>query len=112
MSLGTFLNIALSEYCPLREKGAPKAIPTICVFTVKRNKNLLPLCAKSSIVVLSNHEDHILSKSNLFAPMLWSSSLQFLVMLAVKKHHPLWQGNYKNTFYCQGILPDNEITII
>ncbi len=31
--------------------------------------------------------------------------------MTVAKHHPLCQGNCKNAF-CQGVLPDNEITIV
>jgi hypothetical protein len=42
-SLGTFRKITLSEYCTLHEKGAPKAIPTMCVLTIKKDENLLPL---------------------------------------------------------------------
>ena len=47
-------NIAL-----FAKKGAPKAIPTMCVLTIKKGKNLLPLCAKSRIVALGNLEERI-----------------------------------------------------
>ncbi len=42
-SLGTFKGITLGEYQALRKKGAPKAIPTMCVLTIKKDKNLMPL---------------------------------------------------------------------
>ena len=54
----------LGEYRALRKKGAPKAIPTMCVLTIKKDENLLPLRAKSRIIVLGNHEDRIWSKSD------------------------------------------------
>jgi hypothetical protein len=56
-SLNTYKKITLGEYWSLREKGAPRAIPTMCVLTIKKDENLLPLWAKSCIVVLGNHED-------------------------------------------------------
>jgi hypothetical protein len=46
-SLNIFCRIALGEYCALREKGAPHAILTMCVLTIKKDENLLPLWAKS-----------------------------------------------------------------
>ena len=61
--------------------------------------------------MLGNHEDHVWSKSDKFAPVLRSNSLRFLVSLAVDKQHPLRQGDCKNTF-CQGILPPDEVTIV
>ena len=53
--MNTYRKITLGEYRALREKGAPRAIPMMCVLTVKRDENLLPVCAKSRIVVLGNH---------------------------------------------------------
>jgi hypothetical protein len=61
-SLGTFHKISLGKYCALREKGAPCAILTMCVLTIKKDENLLPLCAKLHIVVLGNHKDRVWSK--------------------------------------------------
>jgi hypothetical protein len=57
--MNTYQKITLGEYRALREKGVPKAIPTMCVLTIKKDENLLPLRAKSWIVVLGNHEDRI-----------------------------------------------------
>jgi hypothetical protein len=76
-SLDTYRKITLGEYRALREKGAPKAIPTMCVLTIKKDENLLPLRAKSRIVVLGNHEDRLWSKSDRFAPVLRQDSLCF-----------------------------------
>ncbi len=39
-SLDTYRKITLGEYRALREKGAPKAIPTMCVLTIKKDENL------------------------------------------------------------------------
>jgi hypothetical protein len=105
------VEITLGEYCALREKGAPKAIPTMCVLTIKKDENLLPPRAKSWSVVLGNHEDCIWSKSNRFAPVLCQDSLCFLTSLAVQQRRPLRQGDCKNAF-CQGILLPEETMIV
>ncbi len=112
-SMNTYHKITLGKYCALCKKGSPKAILTMCVLTVKRDKNPNPLQAKSWIVVLGNHKDRVWSqrKCNHYAPVLRSDSLWFQVLMAVKKRHPLRQGNCKNAF-CQGILPPEEVTIV
>jgi len=76
--MGTFRKITLGEYRALHEKGAPKAIPTMCVLTIKKDEQLMPLRAKSRIVVLGNRETHDWSKSDRFAPVLRFDSLRFL----------------------------------
>ena len=38
--MGTFRKITLGEYRALREKGPPKAIPTMCVLTIKKDEQL------------------------------------------------------------------------
>ncbi len=78
---------------------------------MKKDENLLPLCAKSRIVILGNHEDHLWSKSDRFAPVLHQNSLCFITSLTVEKHRALRQGDCKNT-YCQGILLPEETMII
>ena len=111
-SLGTFKRLTLGEYCALWEKGAPKAIPTMCVLlTIKKEEQLLPLRAKSRIVVLGNCESHDWSKSDWFAPILRFNSLRFLVSLAVQHRRGLKQRDCENAF-CQGILPPEEVTIV
>jgi hypothetical protein len=42
-SLGTFCRMSLGQYRALREKGASEAILTMCVLTIKKDKNLIPL---------------------------------------------------------------------
>ncbi len=42
-SLNTYCKITLDKYCAFHKKGAPKAIPMMCVLTVKRDENLNPL---------------------------------------------------------------------
>jgi hypothetical protein len=110
-SLNTYKMITLGEYRSLSEKGAPCVIPTMCILTIKRDKNLFPHRAKSQIVVLGNHEDRVWSKSNKFALVLQGDSLRFLISMAVQHRCPLCQGNCKNAF-CQGILPPKEVTIV
>ena len=110
-SMGTIRKLTLGEYRALREKGAPRAIPSMCVLTIKKDENLLPIRAKSRIVVLGNHEDRIWSKSERFAPVLRSDSLRFLVSLAVEQRRILKQGDCKNAF-CQSELPPDETTIV
>ena len=110
-SMGTFERLTLQQYRALVEKGAPKAIPSMCVLTVKKDENLLPLRAKSRIVVLGNLEDRFWSKSQSFAPVLRQDSLRFLTSLAVEKRRRLKSGDCKNAF-CQSSLPPEETTIV
>jgi hypothetical protein len=83
----------------------------MCVLTIKRDENLLPHCAKSRIVVLSNHKNRVWSKSDKYAPVLRGGSLRFLVSMAIQQRRPLCEGDCKNAF-CQGILPPEEVTIV
>ena len=83
----------------------------MCVLTVKKDENLMPLRAKSCIVVLGNLEDCCWSKAQNFAPVLRQDLLRFLVSLAVEKRRKLKQGDCKNAF-CQSVLPPEETTII
>ncbi len=110
-SLDTYHKITLGKYCALREKGTPCAIPTMCILTIERDKNILPLHTKSRVVALGKHKDRVWSKSDKFLPVLHGDSLCFLVSMAIQIHHPFCQGNCTNTFY-QGILPPEEVTII
>ena len=83
----------------------------MCMLTMKKDENPLTLCAKSRIVILGNHEDHLWSKSDRFAPVLHQDSLCFITSLTVEKHCALRQGDCKNT-YCQGSLLPEETMII
>ncbi len=110
-SLDTYDKILLAEYCALREKGAPRAIPTMCVLTIKKDKMMNPHRAKSCIIVLGNHEDRVWTKPEKYAPVLRPDSLRLMVSMATERHTVLKQGDCKNAF-CQGILLDDEITIV
>jgi hypothetical protein len=94
-SLNTFKRPTLGKYQALCEKGAPKTILTMCVLTIKKDKQLMPLWAKSWIVVLGNRDSREWSKSNQFAPVLWFDSLRYLVSLAIQRCHGLKQGDCK-----------------
>ncbi len=110
-SLNTYHKITLGEYHALYKKGAPQAIPTLCVLMINHDKNLLPQRAKSWIVVLGNHKDSLWSKLDKFAPVLCGYLLRFIVSMAAQKCHCLYQGDCKNAF-CQGILPPEEVLIV
>ncbi len=58
-SLGTYEKLSLAQYCALHEIGASKAITTMCILTIKLDEMLNPFRAKSWIVVLGNHKDHV-----------------------------------------------------
>ncbi len=70
-----------------------------------------PLRAKSCIVVLGNHEDRVWTKPEKYAPVLSPDSMRLMVSMATERRCILKQGNYKNAF-CQGILPEDKITIV
>jgi hypothetical protein len=110
-NLDMYKKITLGEYRALRGKGAPQAIPIMYVLTIKTDENLRPLCAKSCIVVLGNHEDRVWKKRDKFAPVLRQDSLCFLTSMVVASRHPLRQGDCINAF-CHGILLPDEITIV
>jgi hypothetical protein len=92
-SMDMFRKITLREYRSLREKGVPCTIPTMCVLTIKKDENLHPLCVKSCIIALGNHEDRLWRKSNHFAPVLrgkgnmiaFSGSFSSLTSINAKK---------------------------
>ncbi len=46
-SQNTYIKINLAEYRALCAKGTPRAIPTMCVLSIKKDKMLNPLRAKS-----------------------------------------------------------------
>ena len=111
LDLGTYEKITLGEYRALREKGAPRALPTMCVLTIKTDENMDPVKAKSRIVVLGNLEERNWSKSDKYAPVLRPDSLRFLVSEAVHQRRRLKQGDVQNAF-CNSDLPADEVTIV
>ena len=46
----TYVEISLQEYCRLLRlpKGVPKAIPTMCVMNIKRDKHLIMILSDST----------------------------------------------------------------
>jgi hypothetical protein len=110
-SMDTYDKINLAQYRALWEKGAPRAIPTMCALTIKPDEMLNPHQAKSRIVVLGNHEDCLWSKSDKYAPVLHPNTLCLIVSMAIEQWKVLQQGDCKNLF-CWGIFPPEEITIV
>jgi hypothetical protein len=109
--IDTYDTITLVQYPALGEKGAPRAIPTMCVLTIKPDMMMNPHCNKSCIVVLRNHEERFWSKTDKYAPILRPDTMRLIVSMAVEQQRTLQQGDCKNAF-CQGILPLDEITIV
>jgi hypothetical protein len=56
-------------------KNAPKAIPMMCILTVKTDENNRPVCAKSRIVVLGNLGEREWHRPECYAPVLRQDSL-------------------------------------
>jgi hypothetical protein len=83
-SQDTYNILNLVEYRALQEKGAPHAIPTMCVLTIKPDEMLHPHCAKARIKVLRNHKDWVWMKSEKYAPVLHPDTLGLIVSVAVK----------------------------
>jgi hypothetical protein len=61
-SLNTYDKIILAKYCALLEKGAPQAIPNMCILMIKPDKKKNLHHTKSRSDVLENHKDRIWSK--------------------------------------------------
>jgi hypothetical protein len=68
--LNIYVEIGLAQYRALLAQGAPRAIPSMYVLTIKKDEMLNPLCAKSQIIALGNHEDSIWTKSEKYTPIL------------------------------------------
>jgi hypothetical protein len=91
--MDTYNKINLAQYRALWEKGAPRAIPTMCVLTIKPDEMLNPHQAKSRIVVLGNHEDCLWSKLDKYAPVLCPDMLRLIVSMAIEQQKVLQQGD-------------------
>ena len=77
-SQDTYDMLTLEQYRTYRVKGAPRAIPMMCVLTIKPDKLLRPHRAKSRIVVLENHKDWIWTKPEKYAPVLCPDTLRLM----------------------------------
>jgi hypothetical protein len=91
------MDILASSQCK-NLTNAPKAIPTICVLTVKTNENNCPVPAESRIVVLGNLKDGEWTRPKCCAPVSRQDSLRLSVSLAVLKRRVLKQADCKNAF--------------
>eukprot|EP00804_Cyclotella_cryptica_P023774 CCRYP_011152-RA/>CCRYP_011152-RA protein AED:0.31 eAED:0.31 QI:0/0/0/1/1/1/2/0/815 len=104
--------ISKKDYLHLRRTGRiGKALPSMCVFIIKHDKDDNPVRAKSRIVVLGNFEDRIYEKSQRYAPVLKYSSLRLLLAKSIRAKRVLQQGDCKNAF-CDANLPEDEATIV
>jgi hypothetical protein len=107
----TYDKITLAQYRMRREKDPSRAIPTMCVLTIKPDKKMNPHQAKLHIAVLGIYKDRIWSKSEKYAPVLRPDTMQLIISMAVEQWRMLNQGDSKNAF-CQGILPWEKITFV
>jgi hypothetical protein len=105
----TYVTITAKEY---REKYSDiQIIPSMCVQTVKKDEVGAPVCAKSRIVALGNHEDRVWEKNENFFPVLRDESSRLMTSMAVQAGRREKQGDCKNAF-CQSYLPKDETIII
>ena len=81
----TYNVLTLEQYRAYRAQGAPQAIPTMCVLTIKPNEMLRPHHAKSRIVVLGNQEERIWTKSEKYALVLHPDTLRLIVSIVVQQ---------------------------
>ena len=110
LSQFTYDVINEAEYQRLRDRYGIKAIPTMCILTVKPDSNGQPLRAKSRTVVLGNHEDRYWEKSDLYAPVISKQSVRVMVARAVATGRTAKQCDAKNAF-CQPTLPEDEVCV-
>jgi hypothetical protein len=83
LSNSIFDSISEDEFKALQKQSAIRAIPSMCIFTVKQT-NGVPTRAKSRIVVLGNLEQKTWSKSDCFSPMVSIPMICLLTALAVQ----------------------------
>jgi hypothetical protein len=91
--------------------NGPKAIPTMCVLTVKVDEWHRPVRVKARIIVLRNLEDRAWTKADCYAPVLRQDSLRLLISIAVQVGCVAKQGDCKNDF-CQPRLPDDKVVTV
>jgi hypothetical protein len=88
-----------------------QVIPSMCVQTVKKDKNGDADRAKSRIVALGNLEERVWNKSDQIAPMLRDESSRVMTSMAIQAGQQEKQGDCKNVF-CQSYLPKDETIIL
>ncbi len=106
----TFDLMSEDKYFRLCKQHGIKAIPSMCIFTVKRT-NGVPVRAKSRIVVLGNLDPRPWTKSECFSPVVSLPMIRLLTALAVHNKRTLKQGDCKFAFIL-ATLPEDEITIV
>ena len=105
-------NISKIQCLALKRAGKIlKAIPSLCLLSVKNYKDAKPLRAKSCIVVLGKFEDGLYQKSHIYALVLKYSSLFLLTAKSVDNKLILQKGYFNNAF-CNTNIPDDEFTVI
>jgi len=103
--------ITEEEYQSLLRVSGKRAIPSMCVFTVKKDSQGRPFRAKSRIVVLGNKDPREWTKADCFAPVVSLPVVRMLTALAVQHKRTLKQGDCKLAFV-QATLPPEELTIV
>jgi hypothetical protein len=88
-----------------------RAIPSMAVFTIKKDSLGRPLRAKSRIVVLGNRDPVAWSKADCYAPVASLPIVRLLTALAVNHKRTVKQGDCKNAFV-QAELPPEEETVV
>ncbi len=82
----TYDKITLAQCRALREQGAPRAIPTMCVLAIKPDKKMNPHQAKLHLIVLGNYNDRIWLKSEKYSPILCPDTMPLIISMAVKQN--------------------------
>jgi hypothetical protein len=81
ISMDTYKTITLAQYRAYQEQGAPHAIPTMCILTIKPDEMMNPNRAKACIVILGNHEDREWSKKDTYTPVLRPDTMRLIVSI-------------------------------
>ena len=103
--------ISEEEYQQIYRSTGKRAIPSMAVFTVKKDSSGKPLRAKSRIVVLGNKDPTEWTKADCFAPVVSLPVVRMLTALAVQQKRTLKQADCKLAFI-QATLPPEEITVV
>jgi hypothetical protein len=98
LSNSTFDIISEDEFKALQKQYGIRAIPSMCIFTVKQT-NGVPIRAKSRIVVLGNLEQKTWSKSDCSSPVVSIPMIRLLTALAVQHGRTLKQADFKFALY-------------
>ncbi len=107
----TFEILTEAQYFYLCKAIGCVAIPSMCVFTIKKDSRGHPVRAKSRIVLLGNKDPTEWTKADCYAPVVSLPVVRLLTALAVKNKCTLKQGDCKNAFV-QADLPPVEATIV